>query len=285
VDGAISFGSEFRLPAGLAYVTLDDATIVQLRRSWSYAWMQAVSDDSLRRMIARQQRIFLRARACCCVTHWTARSAIEDYGVPEDRVAVVGCGPNRELTATDRDFTVPRFLFVGKDFERKNGPAVVRAFAEVRRHHPQATLDVVGDHPLLDAENVVGHGMLALDRPDDVARVNELYARATCFVMPSRFEPAGYVFAEALATGVGSIGTTHGGSSTIIGDAGVTVRPDDVRALTEQMQRFCDPDDARSFAVRARARAPLFTWRAAAERLVRTLGLDGFDREALAAPL
>jgi len=282
---AIAFGSEFRLPEGTAYVTLDDATIVSLRRSWSYPWMDAVADDALNRMIARQRQIYLKARACCLISHWATASAIDDYGVPRRRVVTVGCGPNRTLTAVGRDFAVPRFLFVGKDFERKNGPAVLRAFAEIRRLHPHATLDIVGEHPRIDQENVTGHGLLALDRAEDVQRANTLYNRATCFVMPSRFEPAGYVFAEALAAGVGAIGSNHGGSATIIGDAGVTLDPNDLPALVQQMDRFSHPAQAEAFAARARARAPLFTWRAAAERLVRALGLDGMDHDALADPL
>lgn len=285
VDRAISFGSEFRLPRGTDYVTLDDATIVQLHRSYAYPWMQAVPDHSLRRMMARQQLVYRKARACCFVSHWAARSALGDYRIAPARVHVVGCGPNRALAPAPREWSTPRFLFVGKDYERKNGPLVLRAFAEVRRHHPSARLDVVGEHPPIDQPGVTGHGLLALDVPSDVEKVNELFRLATCFVMPSEAEPAGYVFAEALAAGIGSIGTTNGGSSTIIGDAGVTVEPGRLAPLTEHMLRFCDPGVAREFAGRARARSPLFTWRAAAERMVRALELPGFDHTGLTAPL
>src|SRR5207248_10738046 len=124
----------------------------------------------------------------------------------------------RELHAVKRDFSAPRFLFVGKDFERKNGPLVVDAFGEVRARWPDATLDVVGRHPRLDHEGVSGHGFLSLDRADHAERLRGLFERATCFVMPSLAEPAGYVFAEALSAGIGSIGTRNGGSATIIGD-------------------------------------------------------------------
>jgi glycosyltransferase involved in cell wall biosynthesis len=285
VDRAISWGCEFTLPSGTDYVTFDDATIVQLRSAYAYQWMQASPDKALRRMMARQARIYSQARACCFVSHWAAASAIEDYGMPPGRVYVLGCGPNRELTPTDRDFAVPRFLFVGKDFERKNGPEVIRAFAQVRQTHPDATLDVVGEHGRIDQPGVTGHGALALDKPHERQMVNALFDRATCFVMPSKLEPAGIVFAEALAAGIGSIGTRNGGSSTIIGDAGFAIDPHDAHALIDHMTRAAQPDTAQRLAANARARAPLFTWRATAERLVRVLQLPGFDHATLAAPL
>jgi glycosyltransferase involved in cell wall biosynthesis len=285
VDRAISWGSEFHLPAGTDYVTLDDATIVQLRRSYQYEWMQAVSEGSLARMIARQWRIFHRARACCTLTHWAAASAVSDYKIAPERVHVVGLGPNRDVQPTERDWSTPRFLFVGKEFSRKNGPTLLRAFSELRSYHPAATLDIVGDHPRLDQEGVTGHGPLTLNRPTDVTKVNELFGRATCFVMPSLFEPAGMVFAEALAAGIGSIGPQNGGSATIIGDAGVTVPGENLGLLTQEMLRFCDPVEARTFGANARARAPLFTWRATAERVVRALALPGYENHGLAEPL
>ncbi len=269
----IQFGSEYRLPAGTDYITLDDATLVQLHRAYPYDWMQAVPAQALRRMMARQQRIYRGARACCVLNAWAAASVIEDYGVSPERVHVIGTGPNRAVPRAPHSWDVPRFLFVGKDFERKNGTRVVESFRIVREQHPRATLDLVGEHPPLDIAGVIGHGPLRLDRPDESSKLNGLFARATCLVMPSRVEPTGNVHAEALAAGIGSIGTTRGGVSTVIGDAGVLVDPDDGPALTEAMLRFCDASIMAEYGRRAERRAPLFTWRAVAERMIRALDL------------
>lgn len=277
----LQFGSEYRLPPGTDYVTLDDATIVQLHRAYPYHWMQAVSPRALRRMIARQRQIFRGARACCVLNAWAAASAIEDYGVPPERVHVVGTGPNRTLERTPRTWDTPRFLFVGKDFDRKNGSRVLDAFRSVHEEQPQATLDVVGEHPPIDAAGVVAHGPLRLDDRDESAKLSGLFAHATCLVMPSRIEPTGNVHAEALAAGIGSIGTTRGGVSTVIGDAGVLVDPDDGAALTEAMRRFCNPGTMAEYGARAERRAPLFTWRAVAERVIRALELPDVGTEDL----
>jgi len=280
---AVQFGSEYRLPDHVSYVTLDDATILQLRRCYDYEWMRTVSGRLLDGMIARQRAVFRRARACCFLNHWAARSAVEDYGVPAERVHVVGAGANREIVAAERDWSQPRFLFVAMDFERKNGGRLLTAFSRVRADHPQARLDVVGRHPPVNGEGIVGHGLLRLDDEDEKRRLSRLFAESTCLVLPSLLEPTGNVHAEALAAGIGSIGTRRGGVSTLIGDAGVTIWPEDVDSLAAAMSRFCDPAVAREYGERARRRAPLFTWRAVAERLLRALRPPGVDADALAA--
>lgn len=211
VERVVQFGSEYHLPAGTDYITLDDATISQLYSAYPYEWMHAVPQRSLLQMIARQQRIFRGARACCLLNGWAARSAREDYLVPADRVHVVGTGSNRRLATNERSWDAPRFLFVGKDFERKNGQRVLDAFVETHRIHPEATLDIVGGHPRIDVDGVVCHGLLRLDRATETIRLNALFERATCLVLPSMLEPTGNVHAEALAAGIGSIGTTAGG--------------------------------------------------------------------------
>src|SRR6185312_15023609 len=69
-----------------------------------------------------------------------------------ERIAVVGMGHRpRTAAAGHRSWDTPRYLFVGVDWQRKNGAAVMEAFARVRQEFPAATLDVVGGHPTLHA--------------------------------------------------------------------------------------------------------------------------------------
>ena len=174
----------------------------------------------------------------------------------------------------ERDWSVPHFLFVGRDWEQKNGPAVVRAFAEVRRRHPGARLDLVSEHGPVDAEGVVGHGPLQLGVPRDRAKLEELYETATCFVLPSSYEAVGIVFAEAAAAGLPSIGTTAGGAADVIGDGGVVVDPDDQSALVAAMLQLADGATAARIGAAALARAPFYTWDGVAARVLDALGLD-----------
>lgn len=194
-----------------------------------------------------------------------------DYGVPAEQVHVVGVGRNHSPRPAARDWERPRFLFVGGDWARKNGDRVVRAFRTVKTQFPEARLDLVGGHPRVDAEGVVGHGWLSLTAERDRRKLDFLFEAATCFVMPSLSEPAGIVYLEAGAAGVPSIGSTVGGSGELIGDAGCVVDPADDRALCDAMLRFAKGDEAHAAGQRALARSEHFEWTKVAERILDAL--------------
>ena len=126
---------------------------------------------------------------------------------------------------------------------------------------------------------MTGHGPI-FDR-----RVEELFASATCFVLPSLVEPSALAYAEAAAAGVPSIGTAVGGSGDIIGEAGRILDPRDEEALLQAMLELCDPATARGLGALALERSKLFTYRAMAERVLRALDLPGVELDGLAEPL
>jgi glycosyltransferase involved in cell wall biosynthesis len=245
-------------------------TVAQTR-IYDYAGWEAISPRGFEARLARQRQAYRQAVGCCVATDWAARSIVDDYGIDPAKVHVVGIGRNHTPPQADRDWSVPRALFVGRDWEGKNGPAVLRAFARLRATHPEARLDVVGAHPPLSAPGVTGHGVLALGDPDQHRRLEQLFAEATVFVMPSLAEAAGIAYIEAGAAGVPSIGTSAGGPASIIGDGGLVVDPTDDDALVAAMLRLADPATAARMGERARRRSALFTWDQVARRLVGAL--------------
>lgn len=272
VAACIQFGTDFILPASVKYITYDDQTVLQAMGSYGYDYATRLRPRDVDALVARQRSVFHGAAKCCATTHWAAQSIMEDYGVPPGRVRVVGIGAtNLPAQVVDRDWSAPRFLFIGKDWTRKNGPAVLRAFAAVRREHPDARLDVVGGHPALDEPGVTGHGMLAPGAPESRRRIAELQAAATCFVMPSLHEPSAIAHVEAASAGIGSIGTVSGGCATLIGDGGLVVDPSDDQAIVEAMLAFADGARARAWGALAAERAGRFTWTAVGQRLLDAL--------------
>jgi glycosyltransferase involved in cell wall biosynthesis len=283
LDGIVQRGSEMRLPSRHQVVTFEDSTVLQARSGYAWSHLQGLSEHDLQRYADRQRRVYESAVACCCATHWVAESIVGSYGVAPDRVFTVGLGRNHEPPeAAARDWSTPRYLFVGVDWQRKNGPAVLSAFARVFERHPGAQLDVVGGHPRIDQPGVVAHGPLSLVEPADRKRMTELYNRATAFVMPSLHEPAGIVYAEAAAAGLASIGTTNGGAATMIGPGGILVDPNDGDQIFTAMLRLADPDTAQRLGELARRHATLLTWPKVAERLVRAFAFADVDTSGLA---
>jgi glycosyltransferase involved in cell wall biosynthesis len=281
VDGIVAIGSGYLLAPNAPLVTFEDETVAQALAQPS-SELAHLSPRQARRWQRRQRRIYERSSGCCVGSSWIGTSIREDYGIDPAKIHVVGFGRNLDPAPAQRDWSVPRYLFLGVNWELKRGPAVLAAFAEVRRRHPEASLDVAGRHPSLAAEGVRGHGFLSLASAADRARLGELLARATCLVVPSEREAFGIAYVDAGAAGVPSIGTTVGGAPETIGDGGRTVAPGDHEALVAAMLELADPETARTLGEKALARSALFTWRAVSERLLRVLRPPGVEIEGLA---
>ncbi len=261
------------VPHSLPIVTYDDGTFALfLRHPESPARQSGFPEPEIRRWAARQASAARWATACCVSTQWAAASLIDDYGIPTRKVHVVGIGHRPRPSALDRDWSYPRLLFVGVDWERKNGDMVLRAFARLRAVHPRATLDVVGDHPTLDLPGVTGHGFLARENRDAQRKLDALYACATAFVLPSRYDPAGIAYLEAASAGLPVITTTEGGAQEMLGDAAIAVHPDDEDGLTDAMRRLADPATAQRLGLAAHCRVADSTWPAVAQRIIASLG-------------
>lgn len=282
LDGAVMLGSGFVPVTRVPLATFEDMTLALAIRQGDPVY-DSLGERARRRWLGRQRRIYERARACCVGSRWAAASIRDDYGISPAKIHVVGFGHRADRREVERDWSVPRFLWVGFDWERKRGPAVVEAFAAVRERFPDATLDLVGGHPPVEAPGVTTHGKLPLGSEEGQRRYNELIQRATCFLMPSTYEPLGIAFLDAAATGLPSIGTTVGGTPDAVEGCGRVVDPADERALLEAMLELCDPETARRFGERAFERSALYTWEAVGERIVRALRPPGVDLDRLAA--
>jgi glycosyltransferase involved in cell wall biosynthesis len=282
LDAVVAMGTEMYdlssiMPAGLPAATYDDGTLLQMYRDpLSDIRQSRFPARHVSRWFERQKRSSQAAQLCCVSTDWAATSFVADYGIAPQRVAVVGMGhrPRRSADGVVRDWSIPRFLFVGVEWQRKNGDAVLAAFREVRRRHPQATLDIAGNHPVLDAAGVTGHGFLP--RTDAAAQqhLDDLYARATCFVLPSRFDPSPIAYLEAASSGLPVIATTRGGAGSLLKEGALVVDPGDHEDLVAAMLTYSDPAAAAKGGAAAADSAAASSWTHVASRITDALGLD-----------
>jgi glycosyltransferase involved in cell wall biosynthesis len=280
LDGIIQIGAGYTLRTRTPIVTYEDMTVRQTK-VFPYRGWDLLSDRAFSSRVQRQRGVYEEAVACCLTSQWAAHSVIEDYGVPARKVHAVGVGCNHSSLESQRDWSTPRFLFVGIDWERKNGAGVLKAFRCVKKMVPTAQLDIVGRHPLVCEAGVTTHGVLRLDVPAESERLSCLFSAATCFVMPSFSEASAISYVEAATAGIPSIGTLRGGSDYLIGDGGLVIDPGDLHALESAMLRLCDPDTAARMGAAAKVRSALFTWPAVVERLLRAL--DGEPVSQLSA--
>ncbi|WP_425456799.1 glycosyltransferase family 4 protein [Blastococcus colisei] len=273
VDAWVQLGGGYRLQVDEPIAVYDDMTVLQARQ-YSYGNWADLPEALVRRRARLQGDVYRSAAACCTESSWAAAAISDGFFVPEERISVVGTGTDWRPETAGRDWSTPRLLFVGLDWERKNGARVLDAFRRLRHDYPEATLDIVGRHPPVEEPGVRGHGVLPRNSVEGRRALEQLFAQATCFVMPSLFEPAGIVFTEALAAGLPSVGGAIGGSRDLIGDAGVVVNPTDSRAIETAVREMLEPARAAEVGARASRRARLFTWAAVSARLLHSLGIQ-----------
>ncbi len=106
-------------------------------------------------------------------------------------------------------------------------------------------------------------------------KISSLYTQADIFVLASRYEGYGMVYAEALAQGLPIIGTTGGAIPDVVPqDAGILVPPDDARSLATALSLLIQNKTARaSFAAGAqKAAANLPCWSDAVDIFKKIIG-------------
>jgi glycosyltransferase involved in cell wall biosynthesis len=278
LNGVVAMGTEMYnlesvVPREIPCATYDDGTLAQM---WSHPDSDirnsGFPERHVQKWIARQAASSRRADRCCVSTSWAAESFVANYGVARERVRVIGMGHRpRKIPLRERNWSSPRFLFVGVDWKRKNGEMVLRAFREVRAKIPDAVLSLVGESPQMEESGIERYGFLP--REDLAAQriLDGLYDNATCFVLPSRFDPSAIAYLEASSAGLPVIATGAGGSSELLGDAAVIVNPDDVDGIARAMLDLSDPDRAREAGVSAAARAAQYSWERVGQRLLDVL--------------
>ena len=221
---------------------------------------------SSRRGWLTREAAFLRgARGVFLTGESSVEVLVEDYGIEADRISVVGAAPNTDLVVGEFRAECRRFLFVGREWERKGGPDLLAAFTSVRADEPATTLEIVGCEPPAPLpDGVVVGGRIP---HEEMAPV---FARADALVLPSYHEATPFVILEALMQGIPVVGTTVGNVPSMVGDAGVCVRPGRPDELAEALRSMVtDHGRFRRLAVeRGRALSTTQNWDTIALRML-----------------
>lgn len=211
----------------------------------------------------------------------TARGLVADYGVPADRICIVPPGSDPAAEAHGSSDGIVRLLAIGSIVPRKGYDVLIAALAmlaDLPWH-----LTIAGDRsrdPVAAAQLDAGilryglGGRVTVLGAVSAERVAELYAAADLFVLASRMEGYGMVYAEAIMRGLPVVGTTAGAiPETVPAGAGVLIAPDDAAALALVLRRLIEyPDERRRLAMGARVAAARFpTWQDSAKLFSRAL--------------
>jgi len=219
-----------------------------------YMWLPL---DVVKRRRAHQEHLYRRVETVFTMSEWLAADLRQNSCLDPARIRAVGGGMNADVPPDDyRPSSLrhadpgsssgpdrSRLLFIGRDFFRKGGDLVVDAFCRLRRSADrELSLTLAGPQrwPLPGSipEGVDFRGEVSL------SEAGALYQESDLFVMPSRFEPFGLVFVEALSHGVPCIGRNDFAMPELIrpGENGALVSEDDADRLASTMWSVLQDD-------------------------------------------
>ncbi len=212
------------MPAGLALKRLTNKKLVVQFHSLE-------SDRSGRpgnsRIVEIERQVAQEADLLIAVSHYTSRKIHEDYGVPFEKIRVVHNGiypkergPNT-LRRKKQPGEPPVVLFLGRVVFQKGPDYFVEAAAKVLRVIPQVKFVIAGSGGMLPQvlEQIQSMGITDKFEFRGFLKgdaVDEAFANADVYVMPSVSEPFGITALEALSLETPVILSRQSGVSEVL---------------------------------------------------------------------
>ena len=198
-------------------------------------------------LFALEKAALALARHVIVTSPSTARTLIDDFAIPTDKITVAEPGTDSAGRAKGTGKPL-QLLSVGSVVPRKALDILVRALALVP--NTDWRLTIVGQldrsaealTALKTAIAETGLGpRIVLAGPADSEQLDVHYAATDVFVLPSLYEGYGMVLAEAMARGLPIVCTTGGAAAATVPDAAaLKVDPGDAKALSVALQRVLD---------------------------------------------
>ncbi|WP_254522226.1 glycosyltransferase family 4 protein [Natrinema caseinilyticum] len=208
------------------------------------------------------------------------RSADSDTS-DEVEVEVVPNGFDHETYDANRE-TTDRILLTSRLFERKGIQHFLDALAAV---DTDWEVVITGEGPYLPAlERRADRLDQSVSFPGWVDRetLTELLETSEIYVFPSSHENCPVALQEAMAAGTAIVASKYSGTAEVIGDAGLTVDPEDTASFSAALSRLLSDPALRS-RLQAQSRARLekrYGWDRIGTRYQNVLGAAGGTRDA-----
>jgi alpha-maltose-1-phosphate synthase len=279
-DAIIQIGATFLIDPevrrGAHYIVYCDSNLAHARKAGAYAAAGKLTPQEVRHALNREQRVYDVADRIWTMSQALADSFRADFSQSPEKLCVIYSGANNVPSPLAAETTAPRILFIGRDHARKGSDVLLAAFKQVRAQIPSAELHFVGGTPAgATAPGVVSHGVLSRANAAHRETLDRLFASSTVFCLPSRYEPFGIAFVEAMLAGLPCIGTQKWAMPEIIadGETGWLVPDGSVSELARVLvHALQNPELCRSMGARGRERAlGQFTWDLVAARALTDL--------------
>ena len=251
------------------YVIYTDNTYTQTRRFYR-AWAP-LGIHTERRWRELEKTTFRQARAVFGMSRWVCEAIVDDYGCDPSVVIPVGAGAN-SLASPERGEVVraPDRALRRQQVRAEGRADLLEAWTIVRERLPEALLWIVGVDPPRGVRERF-HSVEWFGYVADRGQLDELYADASVFVLPTQFEAYGHVVVEAMGSGLPCVTTNVGALPELVDDGvtGLLVPPREPAALAEALiGLLSDPARAERMGRAGQKKVvEQLTWRAVAERM------------------
>ena len=209
------------------YTMYLDYTMAQAIREYP-PWADFHSPRRRARWLAFETRAYRHAKHIFTMTQAARTAVVDDYGVDETRVTVVGSGgTDAGEYAGAKGFGTHQIFFDGSAWHRKGGDILEAALPIVRRELADATLVAVGGNTGAEQPGMVKPGFVR-----DRKEMERLFLSSDLVVAPARCDPFPGFVVEALRYGVPCVVSAESGLASVVRDwnAGVVVQEQTAQA-------------------------------------------------------
>jgi glycosyltransferase involved in cell wall biosynthesis len=234
------------------------------QREWREVWYRTLCEQ---------------AEMVAVASSWTKSDVERHYGLPPGKVQVVPLAPPTAEYAQPTDAQVADVaarlslpdsyvLYPAQTWAHKNHLGLLNALAELRNREGLVLHLVAPGHQNEFFPEIVRR-VSELGIGDQVhwlgfvspVELQDLYRRARCVVVPSRFEAASGPLWEAFLAGSPAACSNVTSLPEQAGDAALVFDPDDAGQLVSVLRRLWVDEDLRSqLAIAGRRRVAAFTW-------------------------
>ena len=227
-----------------------------------FSWGERRAHDLLVGLAAK------RADRIATVSEFSRAEIVRELGLTAERVSVTLEGWDPAFAEpSPSPFEAPYFLCVSNTYPHKNAGRLVEAFAAVADALPHA-LVLVGQpgkgepppHP-----RVIRRHRLAF------AELAGAMQHADALFMPSLYEGFGLPVLEGMAAGVPVFASRSGSIPEVGGEAIRYFDGTDTTSIAEAFRTAANDASRTEFIARGKERAAEFSWKASAERLLKSL--------------
>ncbi len=224
------------------------------------------------KIIELEKKIYQNALRSFTYSTNVANSISNHYGIDSSKVKCVYAGSNvpvdglsKKNDDSNEKYINKNILFVGIDWVRKGGPDLISSFEKILEIHPDASVTIIGAEPSIDIKNVKVIGRIPVDK------LPEYYAKASIFCLPTKLEPFGIVFVEAMMYKLPIVSTRIGAlpDFVTVGENGYLIDPGNIEQLTNALLDLLnDSEKCERFGQRGyEIASEKYTWNKVGERL------------------